>query len=1669
MSKINNLNSQSSLKNKLKSFLSIVAVFCLLAISSQVKTYSYIPLKGLFNVLKYDHIGFAHALLRSKWIENVYQYAEGQPHKQRATRRNRQQWKAIQKNDAVANLVRLFWFRVSEDHQLIPTQFGPLGNIPNERLGAVFGKLINYIYRRFPQEQEDALIDELVKYDPEYQQFKRDLVAYLREVHNQEETLEDEKFTALKGAKKIEQEEINRLQEKYKMAEFNQAIARASKEWGKKKGFSKVRKEIERKFDVSGYRKALKEAKKRIFAHVTKETKGEYGQIQVQVKKIDAAIARMVKKKRETIKKMLFDPIRKALEFRRKSKRYVSGTVATILWALFFDKLDNLASQEEKIEAINACFCKINNGFKNKSFRKGKKLQEQYRKKDFYSFKKKFRALDVDKQNDAVCQDYDIALHAFMQRVGEKFPPVITMGSYGYEYQPGKISYSRPDCHETATLDALSVLWYNPVKKALDDSLFSDHVIQNGQGLKRLREALKYFYLADVKGIKAKEYTCEYRGERFTSLERLRKLTETTPEGVVKLKITPEEVEALNISEIPVAYITRSEIKQEFMNIISGVPGVIYCSKVPGKGRVFELDSDVRNVLAIFNYFYGTRAQDFGQLGDKDAGISTDYRLITFKKKNDNNAPNKITIRVNDQENDSCFCMIMYVGGEHTELSVSGRRQKDLKVLRRGFIDRLLSKKEMNIFRRLAVFALSASNNLLKDKGMCWYLSGLNILYYSLEVKRVNVKMDIIEHALLRYPQYYDEFKEMIRNLIENIPLNDQHLKGKLGAIIVKSGFYEKDQFFKDFIKIQVLNDPMFYKSSSRVKDIFDPAFEQKNKDIILQMINHPKFSLWGHSLYMALQEGSKEIAQQIIEKDLFDASQDEVGKALVLALQNKEYASIAEKILKNPKFTGWSEAVGFALEQGDKNIVLQLLENSQCNLEKPLCGYSGDLIKGLGSALEKSGTEKPGAMPAGQCCELVLQVLRHSTFDYREKNLGYGLKTAIEKGYDSVVAEIIKQPKLKMDGDFFGHVLRLAIEKKEHKYVALALVNNPRLWWSTGARLMKECLELALEKGLTEIAVAIAKHPNFNLNDRCTNGLFEQMFKKGHREVVFAFFENSRFAGCSQEVKEVLLVALERKDMDLVVRILRSRLFKWWAVAFQKALDLGGKAFVFEILDHPNFDPRHHIFTWARKKGFKGIMQKLIRHPRFKHMYLDTVLRDWFKKDEPEYRDLLLEIVSRPKFKAGSSAVIDLLTAALKHRCKDIALAIVKNPTCDFKRYDSKGEALLLALRSPACKDVALAIMEHPTFQTWGRVLKVALKEGHVDVALEIVNSPVFLKKELCFNAKDEDADKALVLALKNALRSFDSAQAQDDRYKEIADKILNHPGFNRWTPIVGLLIEQVRRVEPSSFCLPLRKTLSKKSGNDSVQHKEILLKLLEHPRCNLGAYSIDQCLYGHGSLYYALEKGWRQVVLKIIRHETFDFSKYKMGGVLALAMEKGYAKISSEIIDRSLFDVADDYTGHVLAAALHDESYKKLALKIEQDSRFDGWKEAVVFAAKKGWKKIVLKIMENPAFWSNGMDLVYVLENILKAGYRKIALDIVNHSMFKLTNGFLVSGALRYARRHAQEGQNARQEYQEIVDIIEEKLGDHDGDYEDNPFNGLGFEFDTETPEEVEGDGED
>ena len=1209
------LSNVNILKKKLKKLFFAIAIFCLLAIPAQTKTYPQIPLKGLFNVLKIDDIGFGHALLHSKWIENMYQYGPGKPHRKVVSRRNREQWKTQDRGDAVANLVRKFWFRASQEHQLLPTKHGCLVNIPNAQLGIVFGKLIHYVYQGCSKYSERAFIDELVKCDPQYEEFRQELDAQLRNINDKEDILKyDNKFASVRAFRQAQDErlkkEIKKLRLHYKIEELKQAIAQASEKWGKKKGFSKEKKKIEDKYDRAGYREELKEAKKKIFESVGQEIKDEYCRIEAHVKKMRAEIAKKIARKRGIIKKGFLQPINKALMYCKTGKKYMLRTVEGILWAFFFHKIGKLSSRQERIDAIKSCLNNISPEFKNQV-----NLEKCYTPEKFAEYEEEIKKIGFDKQIDKVLQGYDLALHYFINNfAGKNFPPKISQGDYGYEYEEGKLSSKKADCHETATLNALSILWYNQETKTFDDSLIKD-----GPGFKRLRQVIKYLYLADQKGIKASEYTCRYNGISFTSLAALKKLE----------KITENEVEALDISEVPVSYITRSEIKQEFMNIVSGIKGVIYCSKVADK-KVFELETDVKNVLKIFNYFYGIKAKNFGELGNK---ISTGQKKVICTKERGLGPRewyfcrlvDKVKINISDHKRYAHFTMTFNINTSHTFLTVPEREKKDLWLVEEG----------VNIFKRIiqgqkdkrdheltAIFVLLTSKGLLKNNKQL-PMSVLNLIYYSLMMKKPDIAIKVIKDVLKRGPQNYEMCKELIHNLIKQFPDDHQKTKLALCKTIVKIGFYEKP-FFKNFVK-EILRDPIAYRSYARMIKLLWALLKKGYTEVAIMIMQHPQYNQ-GNVLLSSPELTDTEIALAIITHPKFYNQRD---------LQ----------VVKR-------EICHFILEKGRKNVVLKMIQHSGFyrdwrNVKNILLAAleKGQKAIGLGIVKHPEFYPSSGVLPeiyqehediAVIFINNPLFDVNYSMFNTHSKVATDVLISALENDKKNIALAITRKMN-KNSGK--AHP---SLEKKL-KDVAETMVNNPQFDFCLhnipDCFVEKICLILAMKYGYKDIVLTLINNPRFNVNSKDATNVLISALKNGKKDIAKAITRKMvKNSGKAHFI-------LEKKLKDVVEAMVKKKLQCFLECLVEK---------ICLLLDVKKCDSGHSVDHSVEKICLLLAMKY-------------------------GYKDIVLTLVNNLRF-GGFQDVTSVLIFALKtlhqaqdERVKDIALAIVNDAKLDFEEYNKE------------------------------------------------------------------------------------------------------------------------------------------------------------------------------------------------------------------------------------------------------------------------------------------------------------------------------------------------------------------------------------------------------------
>jgi len=1004
----------------LKKILFLFFVIFFINVPTQIKTYPHIPLKGLFNILKIDDIGFGHALLHSRWIENIYQYGDGKaPSKEN-------EWKGIEGIDPIVNLVRKLWFRYEENYQLLPTKKGDFASIRDNQLGVVFGKLMNCVYKGFDKESKKEFI---------YAMFP----GTVKEVKKYSQELNNPEFDEIRKAERIlVKETLPKIMEKI----------------GADKGW-----DPEVKF-------VMKQERKKAFANIPQYIQNKYNNIKIkQIQSRTNLLWDLANK--------LLQPIKQAFEFCKKKGVYLQRTTEGILWAIFFHRIDKMKLQGQKIQAINNCLFQIDNRFKNKDFQDNKKLTVLYgAKKDLDDFEERIKGLSVCKQLGEMAKNYDLALNFLLYVLAGKFPPLISQGRYGYEYAKGEISEVRPNCYEVAMHYLLSILWYNPEEKIYDNTLFPTKVIQDGKGFKRFRDALKYFYLATGKKIGAQAYTSEFVIQDKSNKPKLVKFT-----SLLKLKdiIPKSEIVKLRIADIPVQFINTSEVEQEVMNIVSNLSGIKYEQDIKGVG--FELTPSVQNFITLCNYFYGTEAESLEELGN---ALSTENREIIFEKKDEKDAPNEIKITVKDKIKGYSFDVTVDIKTRHVTLDVPGRETSTSDILKKGFAKILLSKvitktedsqeeeeegeseKEKETEARNSnILTLLTSKELLTTSDVTFTLPILNLIYYSLILEKPKVKLAVIKDILRRHVKYYESLKGLLHNLIEKFPADDPYLTPRLNAIILVSGAYKKDPILRQFLE-----------KSTVEKLLFDGIRYAENEGeallVYLDLIDKVEDINKGSTIVAALSNGYNRIVKLIKKRKEFDFDKNtQLFNIFTLSkMLDRGYKDIALRIMKKRPGAFKSQAILIsAIDRGYKDIVRRIL------YEMPISSIYQDAVR---SAIEQGHEDIVFQMLKGHKLHPRKEVFRAIIgFAKNKKNMGLlslVLIAASKEGYQDIATELLSFPNIKINvRDYDGYTPLMWAAWEGHKEIVGLLLTHPRIkMWLKADRMT--ALEHAKDKNHWEI-----------------------------------------------------------------------------------------------------------------------------------------------------------------------------------------------------------------------------------------------------------------------------------------------------------------------------------------------------------------------------------------------------------------------------------------------------------------------------------------------------------------------------------------------------------------------------------------------------------------------
>jgi len=1278
-----------------------IFVVTLATIPIHIKGYPHIPLKGLFEILKKDDIGFGYVLLHAKWIENMYQYGAGKPHRQVEVK-NRTRWRIEEKNDAVANLVRTFWFRRAESHQLLPTQFSVLASIPHDNLGSIFGLLMNYVYNNFDSQLENRLIEEMLQHDEKARDLGNEIEKLQQEVEIEKKKLEDEKFVAVEQANQALKQKREQLKLEYKRAEFNEELKGIKQAHKKDKVlFRQEQKKLKEKYKEKEFNVKRKQAEKDVFSNISKETQKEYRKIKQAIGKIEGRTKGKMHQRTKAIKKEFLYPIEQAWKLCKRGGTYASRMAEGILWALFFHMLDDFASMEHKITAINDCINIIGKEFKRENFQKHSELKKLYTEEDLDDFRRKIEPPNfgwqfpetVNRQVDIIFEQYDVGLHYFISRVAGNLPPTVPQGSHGYEYEEGKISSKTADCHETATLDVLSILWYNQDENCFDDSLFPEHVIKDGKGLKKLREALKYFYLADCKGIKAEEYTwymSKDGGTTFTSLAKLKKLG----------KISEKELEELDISKVPVSYITHPEIKQEFMNIVSGIPGAFYCSEVPGRGKIFELETDVRNIVTIFNYLYGTRAKSVAELGDKITGISTDSRTITFEQESEKNTPNTVKISIDTDKEYSDTTMMVNIGTRHTSLSGTGRGEgsgywvsKKLicnNILKRMFANvqeeeetegELESDSESDSnheaienLKRSSILMLLNSKKVFENKDIPWNAPTLNLCYYSLFLQSPEIKTKVLESLLLNRAFDYETAKFFVHNLIEGLPV-DRAFGRPLCFCIFATGRHLTDDVLARYFN----------------------KYEQR----------------YQYALGGAVSRGCVQVVRRLLEREDIDVNlfpyTDWGYRTNLMEAAEKGYTQVVRLLLKYPDVNvNWRNYEGNTtlieiVKRGYKEIVALLLEYSGVDIYaqnkkgKTVFDYAqekpeiAELLKKRLRIIEESAPLIEAAHNGD--LQLVKRLLKDSAVDVNviDKDGNAPLTEAVSEGHTEIVGLLLGQKdiqvNLRANAKTGDELAVIASDKYFGGEKLKSSLSNSHFGMSKND-LNDTVLITAIKKGQTDIVKMLLERPDVDVNMKGAYGKTPLIIATwvGQKDIVQLLLNHPQIDVNFQtgRIQPALLVATWLGHTDIVQLLLKHpRIDKniqnrWGETAFFLSISLSRKKIAKLLLKDPQVDitlrdrngrtPLEHV----QGKNDKNESQKF---------FLDYMhLLDAIANDSLSAKDLLI---------ASKVGRVDVVRELLIHQGADVNM------------YDEKERktALMLAAAEGNVEVVKL-LLEHQDVQ---------------------------------------------------------------------------------------------------------------------------------------------------------------------------------------------------------------------------------------------------------------------------------------------------------------------------------------------------------------------------------
>lgn len=208
-------------------------------------------------------------------------------------------------------------------------------------------------------------------------------------------------------------------------------------------------------------------------------------------------------------------------------------------------------------------------------------------------------------------------------------------------------------------------------------------------------------------------------------------------------------------------------------------------------------------------------------------------------------------------------------------------------------------------------------------------------------------------------------------------------------------------------------------------------AFKKGYAKVALEIINHPKFSANDYRL--------AKVVIFVLRESLFSTK-------TLSALSNENgdisaiYKEIASKILQKSEFNFWKDAIKLALEEGDEEVALRLVEHCKFNAGEY---WITDILM---LALKKGYVQ------------IALNIVNHSTFKADDFPMHKVLKLALKLAFSKGAACSQK-----------GEIQEISEIKNKEKYekIVFAIVNNEDFynpqWWIEG---VLKCAKDLLQEG---------------------------------------------------------------------------------------------------------------------------------------------------------------------------------------------------------------------------------------------------------------------------------------------------------------------------------------------------------------------------------------------------------------------------------------------------------------------------------------------------------------------------------------------------------------------------------------------------------------------------